>query len=274
MARIRRIAVLVDGGFFLKRLRRLVPEQHRESPAAVADTVRLLAKRHVTKLAHLGQRGREDQHWLDHTYRVFFYDGKPYTDIAHHPFLNKQIKFADTKEAQFRNEIFAELTRKRKFAVRLGNTRKVGEWSLKAKLTKPLLRTRGSANIIRGLLSGAITPEALTPEQKQQLELLVAFWDDFQEHDVSLTLRQKGVDMRIGTDISSLTLKRQVDTIVLVTGDEDFVPAAKLARREGVEFILDRLWQNVSQGLSEHIDGLQSVLGGRSDETTPEARID
>ena len=35
-------------------------------------------------------------------------------------------------------------------------------------------------------------------------------------------------------------------------------PAAKLARREGVLFILDPLWQNVSDDLLEHIDGLRS----------------
>ena len=46
--------------------------------------------------------------------------------------------------------------------------------------------------------------------------------------------------------------------IILVAGDADFVPAAKLARREGVIFILDPLWQNVSNDLHEHIDGLRS----------------
>ncbi|CAI07304.1 hypothetical protein ebB63 [Aromatoleum aromaticum EbN1] len=66
--------------------------------------------------------------------------------------------------------------------------------------------------------------------------------------------------MRIGLDIASLTLKKQADTIVLVAGDSDFVPAAQLARREGMEFILDPLWQKVNDDLFEHIDGLQSGL--------------
>ena len=39
--------------------------------------------------------------------------------------------------------------------------------------------------------------------------------------------------MRVGLDIASLTLKKQVEVIVLVTGDSDFVPAMKFARREG-----------------------------------------
>jgi uncharacterized LabA/DUF88 family protein len=67
--------------------------------------------------------------------------------------------------------------------------------------------------------------------------------------------------MRIGLDITSITLKKQADTMILVTGDSDFVPAAKLARREGVEFILDPMRQSIGDDLFEHIDGLVSVLG-------------
>ena len=64
--------------------------------------------------------------------------------------------------------------------------------------------------------------------------------------------------MRLGLDIASITLKRQASIIILVTGDSDFVPAAKLARREGVRVILDPLWQSVRDSLFEHIDGLYS----------------
>ena len=81
---------------------------------------------------------------------------------------------------------------------------------------------------------------------------------DLKDYDFSAHLRQKGVDMRIGLDIASITLKKQANIIVLVSGDSDFVPAAKLARREGVNFILDPLWQRISPDLSEHIDTLTS----------------
>ena len=62
-------------------------------------------------------------------------------------------------------------------------------------------------------------------------------------------------------DIASIVLKKQANTLVLVTGDSDFVPAAKLARREGAEVILDPMRQNIRPALQEHIDGLYSVLG-------------
>ncbi|MDR3713987.1 MAG: NYN domain-containing protein [Puia sp.] len=65
--------------------------------------------------------------------------------------------------------------------------------------------------------------------------------------------------MKIGVDIASLALKKQVNQIVLVSGDEDFVPASKLARREGIDFILDPLWNPIDPNLLEHIDGLNST---------------
>jgi uncharacterized LabA/DUF88 family protein len=67
------------------------------------------------------------------------------------------------------------------------------------------------------------------------------------------------VDMRIGLDIASLAYKRQINQLVLISGDSDFVPAAKLARREGIDFILDPMWATIRPDLHEHIDGLKSV---------------
>jgi hypothetical protein len=39
----------------------------------------------------------------------------------------------------------------------------------------------------------------------------------------------------------------------------DFVPAAKLARREGLDVVLDPLWNHITPSLHEHIDRLRSV---------------
>lgn len=64
--------------------------------------------------------------------------------------------------------------------------------------------------------------------------------------------------MKIGIDIASLAYKHQVDQIILISGDSDFVPAAKLARREGIDFILDPMWADIKEDLHEHIDGLKS----------------
>jgi len=60
--------------------------------------------------------------------------------------------------------------------------------------------------------------------------------------------------MRLGLDISALTLKAHVDTFVLVAGDSDFVPAMKFARREGVQLLLVTLGHAVRTDMLEHSD--------------------
>ena len=84
--------------------------------------------------------------------------------------------------------------------------------------------------------------------------------EDLQENDVQYDLSQKMVDIKIGLDIASISLKRQVEQIVLISGDSDFVPASKLARREGIDFILDPMWNPIKPHLFEHIDGLISRI--------------
>lgn len=83
-------------------------------------------------------------------------------------------------------------------------------------------------------------------------------FDQLTEKDVTLEIGQKGVDMKIGIDIVHLAYKRLVDQIILISGDSDFVPAAKLARREGVDFILDPMGAKVFDDLMLHVDGVKS----------------
>ena len=72
--------------------------------------------------------------------------------------------------------------------------------------------------------------------------------------DFDLDLSQKGVDMRIGLDMARLALRETVRTVVVVTGDSDFVAAFKFARREGVKVILEPLGHNVRTELRAHAD--------------------
>ena len=49
---------------------------------------------------------------------------------------------------------------------------------------------------------------------------------------------QKGVDMRIGIDMATLSSNRSVDLIALATNDTDCIPAMKHARRSGLQLAL------------------------------------
>lgn len=257
------IAILIDGGFFLKRLSKLVPVTECDTPESIARCVRKLCFNHVMRL-----KGGSGKLWQQHLYRIFFYDAQPYDGKAHHPIENKSIDFAKSHVALQRKQLFEQLRKERKLALRLGKVNRDHDWTLAPRLTKTALKTRQQLaplqNLATQLQQAADSDQPvqlqLSTEQAQQLLAAHDFWQSLQAGDVALGLRQKGVDMRIAIDIASLTLKQQVSTIVLVAGDSDFVPAAKLARREGMEFILDPLWQNVNDDLFEHIDALQSGL--------------
>ncbi|WRC84958.1 NYN domain-containing protein [Helicobacter pylori] len=83
---------------------------------------------------------------------------------------------------------------------------------------------------------------------------------DFTSDDFIYHAKQKGIDMKIGLDIATLALKKLVQKIVLISGDSDFVPAAKLARVEGIIFTLDPMGNHIREDLEEHIDYLTTRL--------------
>lgn len=257
----RRIAFLIDGGFFLKRLPKLVPPRDCDSPERIAVSLRRLCRTHVTMLT-----GATAGQWIQPVYRIFYYDAVPYEGVAHHPVLDRQVDFAKSDVAKDRLALFDCLRKQRKFALRLGKVNREHDWTIAPALTKKLLRNRHALQALAQLPAPGTTEEefraelVLTTAQHRELVALRDLWLGIDAGAVALGLRQKGVDMRIGIDIASLALKKHVDTIVLVAGDSDFVPAAKLARREGIDFILDPLWQQINADLFEHIDGLQSGL--------------
>lgn len=51
-----------------------------------------------------------------------------------------------------------------------------------------------------------------------------------------------------------------------MAGDSDFVPTAKLARREGIDFVLDPMWKTIKPDLMEHIDGIRTVIQRKTNE--------
>ena len=218
-------AILIDGGYFLKRLPAVRPDVDANNPEEVAKSIRQLVRRHLGHLNVVWQA--PDVYQL--LYRTFYCDARPYGRKAHKPVSGAAIDYAKTAQARFRERLFDALRSSRNVAVRLGDVRREvnRSWLLRAKAQNDLLGGR------RGV-------------------------GDLTDDDFALAIRQKGVDMRIGLDIASIALKGQADTIVLVADDADFVSAAKLARREGVRFVLDPLWQNVPPDLNEHIDELTS----------------
>ncbi len=251
----REIAILIDGGFLTKRLAKLVAEPERLTPSAMCGVIRSMCRAHVKKLTD-----DDSSNWHRHVYRIFFYDAPPFEGQAHHPLSRKQIDFKKSPQAAFQNELFALLRKQRNMALRLGHLSNISGWTVDHGRMAKLLRVKAPLSELTELPRAADGGVTLSAALADEILRQASHWVELQDWMVRLDLRQKGVDMRIGLDIASITLKKQASTILLVAGDADFVPAAKLARREGVQFILDPLWQSVSNDLFEHIDGLQTVL--------------
>ena len=220
-----KVAVLIDGGFFLKRLPSVASDVDPADAEAVAKSIRLLVENH---LRHIHRHHDAKTHW-ELLYRSFYYDAVPLVSKAHRPVSKTAIDYGRTDAARFRLALFEQLRKTPNMAVRLGETHVERQWVLTERAQKDLLTER-------------------------------RVWADLTDADFHPGIVQKAVDMRLGLDIASLTLKQQASTIILVTGDSDFVPAAKLARREGVRIVLDPLWQTVRDSLFEHIDGLYSAM--------------
>ncbi|MBC6401007.1 MAG: NYN domain-containing protein [Ekhidna sp.] len=208
-----KVAILVDGDFFLKRYRKLY-NGWESTPEEVAKVLVKMCGDHVAKDDYLS--------------RIFYYDCLPLQKKAHNPISKKSVDFSKSETAKFRMEFFKELKKKRKIALRLGYLKSSNNWIISPEKTKEILK-------------GALSVSNLS------------------ESDVTYQIQQKSVDMKIGLDIASLSYKKHIEKIILVSGDGDFVPAAKLARREGVDVVLDPMWNNVDESLFEHIDGLKST---------------
>lgn len=175
--------------------------------------------------AHLKHEQQFDDRGL---YRIFYYDCPPLGKTVYHPLLKQGVDFRHSETYEWSNRFFDELKKQRKLALRLGE------------------------------LSDAFANYVISPSALKDICSGKKSISDLCERDFSISFQQKGVDMRIGLDIASLAYKKQVDQIILIAGDSDFVPAAKLARREGIDFILDPMWAEIKDSLFEHIDGLRS----------------
>ena len=205
-----KMAILVDGGFYLKRAKNMRGEA--KAQARANELVKYC-------MAHAAKEDAE-------LYRVFYYDCDPLDKKVYHPLIDRTIDLKKQDEYQWKIDFFAALASKRKFALRQGQ-------SLEGSC-QYVLKNSVSRDLVRG---------------KRDVATLTM--DDF-----FLDVQQKGVDVRIGLDLALIAHERYANQIVLITGDSDFVPAAKYARRHGIDFIIDPMWHPFKPELGVHTDGM------------------
>lgn len=127
---MRDVAILVDGGFFIKRLQSL---GRLTDPPRAIDAVESLKRLSANHLRHLNKRyglsvppRANGERWRPLTnshgllYRIFFYDAPPYEGNAQRPVSKANVNYGKTPQATFRLELFEELRKTRDVALRLG----------------------------------------------------------------------------------------------------------------------------------------------------------
>ena len=153
--------------------------------------------------------------------RIYYYDAHPCSEKTARPVSKRGYSLATTDRYRQSQSLFDQLVLKPNFALRMGEVAlSPDKWKLDPRVAKELIKA----------------PRPLTD-------------DDFQ-----LDLSQKGVDLRIGIDMARLALRDMVRAVIVVTGDSDFVPVFKFARREGVRVILEPLGHNTRIELKQHAD--------------------
>jgi uncharacterized LabA/DUF88 family protein len=159
-----------------------------------------------------------------HLHRVYYYDSWPLKSSEKKPLGGGTVDFGADPVVSRAMRLFNEMAELPFVALRLGELSFNG-WGL-----------------------------AKAPLENAQETFLTVTADNLKPQ-----IQQKGVDMRIGMDIAALTLKKHARIIVLVSGDSDFVPAMKFARREGCQLFLCTLGQRVKSMMYEHSDLLLAV---------------
>jgi len=184
----------------------------------VADVVRLCQN----LIANPALVGKE-------LFRIYYYDAPPYEGKIKNPISGITTNFSTTPVANQNKSLMDSLELEPDFAVRRGILKHSG-WTL--------------SNLALQRITTAVQA---VPSNLSALQISA--------NDLFPNINQKGVDMRIGLDIAWIALKKVAETMVLVTGDSDFVPAMKFARKEGMRVYLAPLGHtSIFRELKAHAD--------------------
>lgn len=218
-----RFAILIDGEWFKKSLHSI----HGQFPDFP------FMYRYINKVIEEVIKGRHDYPVLA-LYRIFYYTADPLTETIVNPLnTDKRKNYSLTTQYEQNIRLIEKLENTPNVAVRRGRLVHRG-WTLKRRIENNLLQQ--AQNVEHGLMHTA----------------------EFDHIEPNIT--QKGVDMMIGIDMTSLALKRLVSNVVIVSGDSDLVPAMKLARTEGLRVALVKFKHStVQKDLAIHTDLIYEI---------------
>ena len=185
---------------------------------------RPLGSRHATaaEVAEFANSCVSDDEEL---FRIYCYHCPPYAKSKVHPLTRKPTHFKKEPTYAVMSQLIEELEVMDKVAFRSGEISFNG-WKIKQRSADELIKT-----------GRPLEPEDFQPDMKQ-----------------------KRVDIKIGLDVAWLSSKSIVDRIILASGDTDFIPAMKFARREGVQVVSATVSNRPTRDIQVHADEVRTIL--------------
>ena len=147
-------------------------------------------------------------------HRIYYYDCSPCTAKSSTPVTNHAFLFEKTTQYSYGKQLLSDIKKLDFFAVREGTLQFSG-WKLKK-----------------------------SAYNKTPLD----------DEDFEPELHQKGVDIKIGLDLAWISYNKIAEHVIFVTGDSDFIPAIKTARRNGIFIYLATLNHMVRPELPDNCD--------------------
>ena len=98
-----RTAILIDGGFFIRRYKYIKGFQVNDSAEIMAKNLVSYCFRHIQRVNNYRIRYRLAPTEL---YRIFYYDANPFDGDSHNPISKKPFDFKKTDQDKFRHELF------------------------------------------------------------------------------------------------------------------------------------------------------------------------
>lgn len=198
--------------------------------AVIIDGGRLRAECHLKRIKITPERvidvGIKVLSKNEELFRIYYYDAPPFSGHLVSPISHKTYK-SKTEDLDELKELYEKIGHQDLVAFRHGTLKFYG-WTLRHEIYKDLTQGKGLPN--------PLSDEHFKP-----------------------VFKQKGVDMKIGLDISWLAIKKIVDRIILISADSDFVPAMKLARVEGVQVVLVPMSGRINPDMREHSDEVRKI---------------
>lgn len=159
----------------------------------------------------------------DDLIRIFFYHAEPYAGEEVLPVSRNLYDFKTSPQYIQKKDFLSRLALKDYVAIRRGKT----------------------------VFSGWILKNDVIQKFQQNPSYTVT------DADYTPNIQQKGVDIKIGLDVAWMSEHNEIEKIILITADSDFVPAMKFARREGVQIVLGQYkpyTARLSHDFREHAD--------------------